>query len=283
VTIQRKRKVLLGCQQNRDGLEARHPLSKSWPYEHPAAAARRGGHNGYSAELTGGWGEGYLTQVLNALAVLRDPKTLKPWARENLSRNGLYWLSDPTPDLHLGRLVVACHSAGGRAMRNLVGSLGRYKGNLAECWGFDCLYGQLAAPDDATFWYNWANGSGGRPLYISYGPSTVPQSVKLYLMAEGIATERGARRQPEGPVVERLNVTLGLRTSRYIDDLMELDNLLLASTPAPRRPARFGNQFVELAANNLRKNASWVADEMEFHYRVARRGLLERLNAAPFL
>ena len=40
-------------------------------------------------------------------------------------------------------------------MRNLVGSLGKYQSNLRACWGFDCLYGANAKPDDATFWYQW--------------------------------------------------------------------------------------------------------------------------------
>ncbi|MET4219380.1 hypothetical protein ACVWWG_006220 [Bradyrhizobium sp. LB7.2] len=38
-------------------------------------------------------------------------------------------------------------------MRNLVGTLGKYQAKLTACWGFDCLYGAKARPDDATFWY----------------------------------------------------------------------------------------------------------------------------------
>jgi hypothetical protein len=237
-----------------------------------------------TADLRGHWGELYLNQVLSTLALARDPKTYDaPRERSNLTLAGLAQAADFSPRLRLGKLIIACHSGGGAGMRNLVGALGRYKGNLAECWGFDCLYGRNAKPDDARFWYDWVIGSSGRPLYISYGSSTVWQSVKLDLMGQGLVTHEGARRDPEGPEVLQLNVRLGIPTAKHLDDLMGLDDLLAATTPNPKRPPTPGNKFAEQAAANLRKNAGWPADLMEMHYQIARDGLLERLKAASYL
>ncbi len=168
-------------------------------------------------------------------------------------------------------------------MRRLVGALGRYKGNLAECWGFDCLYGINAKPDDASFWYDWATGSDGRPVHISYGSSTVVQSVKLDLMARGLANREGGRRDPIGPQVARLKVTLGVPSARTPDDLMGLDALRKAPAPKPGTPQAKGPTFAEQAASNLRKNTVCPADLMDMHYRIARDGLLERLKGASFL
>lgn len=244
---------------------------------------QRGGSTYGVKDLTGRWGERYLDEVLAALALMEDPATFKAQLKRNdLSIIGGFYPAS-TPRLRLGRLVIACHSGGGAGMRNLVDALGRYRGHLAECWGFDCLYGANAMPDDATFWYNWTVSSHARPLYISYGSSTVPQSVKLYLMGEGLATREGYRRDPEGPDVRPLHVTLGIAASKSIDDLMGLDALLLSTTPYTKRPPTLGNKFVEQAAKNLSKNAGWPHDLMAMHYQIARKGLLERLNAASFL
>jgi hypothetical protein len=245
----------------------------------------KGGGSTYSVkDLTGRWGERYLDEVLGSLAMMEDPATY----RAQLKRNDLSLISGfnppSIPRLPLGKLVIACHSGGGEGMRNLVDALGRYKGHLAECWGFDCLNRIYPHPDDATFWYRWATGTNARPLYVSYGSSTVPQSVKLYLMGEGLATSDGARRDPEGPDVSAgLDVTLGISSPKYIDDLLGLDDLLMATTPRSKHPSALGNKFVEQAASNLSKNAGWPKDLMGMHYQIARDGLLERLKAATFL
>jgi hypothetical protein len=226
------------------------------------------------------WGELYLNQVLGVLEMMRDPNTYTPpWMRRDLSLLHV----KTGPDLRIRKLIIACHSGGGEAMRYLVGSLGRYRRSIAACWGFDCLYGQKASPDDATFWYDWAATGDGPPLYISYGKSTVPQSVKLSLMRDGVATRHGARREPEGAELQRIEVKLGIKTAKHADDLMELDDLLNKSTPKPGRPPGLGNAFVGMAAANLKKNAPWPAELMEMHYAIARDGLLEKLKGAPFL
>lgn len=129
------------------------------------------------------WGERYLEEILGALAKFLGAS------------------SNSIPQLQVGKLVIACHSGGGNAMRNLVGSLGKYQSNLTACWGFDCLYGAGAQPDDATFWYKWLSGQNGCALEIVYGPSTLPQSVKLDLIGRGLATIDGDRAQPQRPAL----------------------------------------------------------------------------------
>ena len=114
--------------------------------------------------------------------------------------------------------------------------------------------------------------------YISYGASTVSQSVKLDLMAQGLATKDGARRDPEGPNLDGVTVELGVPASRSVDALMGLDDILDS-----KRPPALGNKFAEQMANNLSRNVGWPADLMEMHYRIARDGLLSRLKGARFL
>jgi hypothetical protein len=238
----------------------------------------------FSTDLTGHWGERCLNQVLGTLALMRDPDTYDaPWKNSTLTLTGLAKAADVSPGLRLDKLVIACHSGGGAAMRNLVGSLGRYRAKLAECWGFDCLYGVKIEPDDANFWYGWTTGSTGRPLHISFGSSTVFESVKMHLMGRGLASGAGDRRDPRGGEVKALNVKLGITSARTVDELMGLDPLLKAPAPKNGRPPPAGQKFVDQAATNLSKNAGWPSDRDAMHYQIARDGLLDRLKAADFL
>jgi hypothetical protein len=140
---------------------------------------------------TSNWGERYLEEILGALAQF------------------LGGSSTSIPQLQIGKLIIACHSGGGNGMRNLVGTLGKYQAKLTACWGFDCLYGAKARPDDATFWYQWLAGQSGPALEIVYGPSTLPQSVKLDLIGRGLAISDGNQAHPQRPALKNLRVTVG--------------------------------------------------------------------------
>ena len=132
------------------------------------------------------------------------------------------------------------------------------------------------------FWYNWGR-KGGRPLYISFGSSTVHESVKLYLMKEGIVTSTGARSNLGEPA-DSIDVEIG--TGRYIDDVMGLEKLLHATTPKPRQPQSQGSDFLDRVLENVRRNAGWPATNAaswEMHYAIARDGLLRQLKAARYL
>ena len=260
---------------NRDGVAVRQQVLASGKKVVLAAPWLGLGGTGTTyktSDITGAWGELYINDVLNALV---PPAVPKP---------DLYNSGALIPRLHLRHLVIACHSGGGAGMRNLVGTLGRYKSNLKACWGFDCLYGVLA--EDANFWYEWSRGSHARPLYISYGSSTIHESVKLYLMKEGLATRKGARSNPGGPIVDSIDVEIGIKTGKYVDDVMGLDKLLLSTTPKPGQPQSQSSDFLDRVIENVRRNAGWPATSAaswEMHYRIARDGLLNQLKAATYL
>jgi hypothetical protein len=212
------------------------------------------------------WGERYLDEILAAISQFQNPDV------------------KPPPPLQFGKLVIACHSGGGNGMRNLVGSLGKYQSNLTACWGFDCLYGARLHPDDATFWYNWLSRTNAT-LDIIYGPSTLPQSVKLHLMGRGLATAEGNRAEPSRPAVNNLSVSIGhygafpaFGQMVKVNDLdpAYVDGLMMPAKPAGapkgKKPA---GEFVQGAIKNMRDAIAFPGD---IHYVIARDGFLSRLS-----
>ena len=215
------------------------------------------------------WGERYLDQIIAAISKFETPD------------------AEPAPLLQIGKLVIACHSGGGNGMRNLVGSLGKYQSNLAACWGFDCLYGAHANPDDATFWYQWLSGPNASALEIIYGPSTLPQSVKLHLMGRGLATADGNRAEPSRPAVNNLSVSIGhydvfLAFGELVKvadlDPNYVDGFMMAAEPggaALKHKGKPHGEFLQRAIKNVR-------DAFPFpngiHYMIARGGFLSRLS-----
>ena len=225
------------------------------------------------SNLKGIWGQSFIDNVLNALV---PPKLPKPDLMH--PQIGLI------PQLRLRNLVIACHSAGGQGMRRVVGALGRYKANLAACWGFDCLYG--VNDKDARFWYNWARSKDAAPLTISFGRSTDYELILLYLMKEGITTETGARSVADSPTADGIEIEIGIPTSKPFDELMELDKLLQSTSPKPGQRQSQGSEFLDAALAKLRRSAGWPttdAASWAMHYEIARSGLLKRLKAATFL
>jgi hypothetical protein len=260
---------------NGDGVAIRHQVlasGKNVVLVAPWLGLGGSGTTYVTSDITNNFGELYIDEVLNALV---------PPA---LSRPDLYTGGRFIPRLQLRHLVIACHSAGGAGMRNLVEALGRYKPNLKACWGFDCLYGVNAK--DADFWHDWSKSRYGRPLYISYGSSTLHESVKLYLLKEGLITKDGARSNVEVPVVDSIEVEIGIPTGKYVDDVMGLEKLLLSTTPKPGQRQSESSHFLNQAIENVRRNAGWPptpAGKWEMHYEIARAGLLKQLKDAPFL
>jgi hypothetical protein len=226
-------------------------------YEHSVNGKFVGNYS-VSDLATARWGERYLNQILAAI-------------------------SDPPPQV--GKLVLACHSGGGNAMRNLVGTLGKYEMNLSACWGFDCLYGANSKPDDATFWYNWCSEQEGRALEIVFGPSTLPQSVKLDLIGRGLATLEGDRAVPERGALKKLHVTVGHydvfaafgQIVRVTDlDPAFVDRFMLphVADVAAYKRGRHGD-FLRDAITNVRKTFPFPPD---IHYMIARGGLFNQLS-----
>jgi hypothetical protein len=215
------------------------------------------------------WGERYLDEILTAISQFQSPDV------------------KPPPLLQIGKLIIACHSGGGNGMRNLVGSLGKYQANLTACWGFDCLYGALANPDDATFWYKWASRTNTSTVDIVYGPSTLAQSVKLHLMGLGLATAEGNRAEPSRPAVNNLNVSIGhldvfpaFGQMVKVNDLdpAYVDGFMIPAEPGGtglKRKGKSPGDFVKAAIKNV-KDAFPFPDDI--HYMIARGGFLSRLS-----
>lgn len=113
-----------------------------------------------SSRLSGGKKtELYLNQVLDAVS---------EWWVDTYIAGEMGMIGGPRPRFGLSDLYVAGHSGGGMGIRYAVASLGAFKDQLRECWGFDCLYGSGGS------WHTWASGQGGKPLYFYYGTGTKP-------------------------------------------------------------------------------------------------------------
>jgi hypothetical protein len=215
------------------------------------------------------WGERYLDEVLAAISRFQFPDLTHP------------------PQLQIGKLIIACHSGGGAGMRNLVGSLGKYQSNLRACWGFDCLYGASAKPDDAIFWYQWLSGPDGKALEVIYGPSTLAQSVKLDLMARGFATPEGNRAAPARLALKNLNVSIGhydafpaFGQMVKVNDLDPsfVDSFMIPPTTddaASKHKPKPHGEFLQNAIKNVREAFPFPKD---IHYMIARGGFLNRLG-----
>lgn len=205
------------------------------------------------------FGERYLDEVLAAMAAFRNPTS--------------------PPDLTVRSLTIAGHSGGGAGIRNLYGNLGKYRAQLKECWGLDCLYGMKASPDDATFWHDAMLKSDAVPLYFFYGPSTIRQSVKLDLMGRGLANSLGDMADPPTHMpIANLHVEIGQAVVGDIDKLMFPTPFKPKPVPKGAKPAR--GEYAATAASNLRSKVRFNDD---IHYIIARDFLLARLKAATYL
>lgn|SRR5262245_33535383 len=115
------------------------------------------GPRSQAGRLLGAGGfDSYLDQIMKALAAYG------PYADSR---------SAPAP----GNIVLACHSGGGRPMRQLAVSEQRAAAQVRECWGFDCLYN----PDDAALWSRWARSRPDARLFLYYLSSTAELSKRL--------------------------------------------------------------------------------------------------------
>jgi hypothetical protein len=224
----------------------------------------------------GKWGENYLDEVLNALARFQNSKKDPPEKK-------------PLPIL-IKNLVIACHSGGGTGMRNLVRTLGKYQPKLKQCWGFDCLYDSV----DATFWSQRMSGPDACPLWIFYGPSTLPQSVKLDLIGRGKADLKGNKADPPGPKIKDLHVihshyeAYATSGQSAVDEAV--DRILSAPPPTPPplhrgkhppTPAKAKDgDFVKQAADKMR---AYYAFQDDVHYFIAKYFFLTQLRNAAFL
>jgi hypothetical protein len=94
----------------------------------------------------------------------------------------------------VGKIILAAHSGGGKVMLALARTKGAsddYADKIAECWGFDCLYGQAGGPlsnphaapdpkDSQPSWTTWetANNAHREVLWADWLGSN---GVEFYL------------------------------------------------------------------------------------------------------
>jgi hypothetical protein len=233
------------------------------------------------------YGQRFLTAILDALpapstAALATPATITGVDAISGGR------SIVPRSFGIKNLVVACHSGGGVAMRNVIRTLGSFEGNLRECVGLDCLYND----GDAQFWLNRAHQPGASPAYFFFGPSTIPESIKLYLMAQGRADALGNQRTPVGPPQSNLHVQPGhLSSSMYggvttnvsgnIDKVV--DGLIAKGSAAPvQAEVAQDGDFVKRVAASFAAGYTFPVNEDDgrggIHYSIARTFLHERLT-----
>jgi len=73
------------------------------------------------------------------------------------------WRDAPAAPV-LQNLVLACHSGGGKVMRELAGGRDRAAALVRECWGFDCTYSSA----DPGFWSKFGKSRPGAKVAIYY-------------------------------------------------------------------------------------------------------------------
>jgi hypothetical protein len=72
--------------------------------------------------------------------------------------------SEPLPGVP--SIILAAHSGGGAPMYRIAAGADRCANNVKECWGFDSMYGAVAAG-----WVAWAKAHPQRKLYAYFGPA----------------------------------------------------------------------------------------------------------------
>jgi hypothetical protein len=78
----------------------------------------------------------------------------------------------------LGSLILACHSGGGKPMRQIALAKNNYSQKIKECWGFDCTY----SGSDID-WVKWAKINPNSRLYV-YSATKTPRYYAIKLEAE---------------------------------------------------------------------------------------------------
>ncbi len=133
-----------------------------------------GSHSEAERLIRSGGLDAYLDQVLAAMRAYGPH-----------SRGG------PTPGL--GNLILACHSGGGKPMRQLAAGQDRALTRLRECWGFDCTYnaaGGFFKEGDDAFWANWARKRPDAKVYIYYIPKSLYPKSGTATLAESLRDKR---------------------------------------------------------------------------------------------
>ena len=127
----------------------------------------KGDGQAFHTDLFGqaGYGERFLKAILDALGAAISASAAPRKIRDV---DAISAVGPSFGPFRIKNLVIACHSGGGVAMRNVVQTLGQFESSLRECIGLDCLYDD----GDAKFWFDRARKRGTPLAYFVFGPST---------------------------------------------------------------------------------------------------------------
>ena len=108
------------------------------------------------------WQTGWLTK----------PGGLDKYLRQVLAALAAYGPYRNGPP-QIGSIILACHSGGGRPMRELALAQNQSAPKIKECWGFDCTY--FGA--DSRDWPRWVRARSDAKLYLYYRPGSQTQTL----------------------------------------------------------------------------------------------------------
>jgi hypothetical protein len=240
-----------------------------------------------------GYGERFLKAILDALGAAISASAAPKRVPGVDAISGAGPIVGP---FQIKNLVIACHSGGGVAMRNVVQTLGQFESSLRECIGLDCLY----ESGDAKFWFDRAKKPGTPLACFVFGPSTRWESIKLYLMAKGRADALGNELNPAAPALANLivrpghiphfgyggvttNVTSAI--DRVMDDAVTNPPAAPAKGKPPSAKGTAAKSFVDQAVDNFDANyffpSSFLVSEEQggIHYLIAREFLRDGLSS----
>lgn len=254
----------------------------------------KGDGQAFHTDLFGqaGYGERFLKAILDALGAAISASAAPRKIRDVDAISGAGPIVGP---FRIKNSVIACHSGGGVAMRNVVQTLGQFESSLRECIGLDCLYDD----GDAKFWFDRARKPGTPLAYFVFGPSTRRESIKLYLMAKGRADALGNELNPAAPALANLTVRPGhiphfgyggvtTNVTSAIDGVMDDAITTPPAAPAKGKPppakAAAAKRFVDQAVDNFDANyffPSFLISEEQggIHYLIAREFLRDGLSS----
>ena len=135
-----------------------------------------------------------------------------------------------TQDIVIDTLIIACHSAGGWIMWDIVKTLGDYRTNLKECWGFDCIY------HPAKTWGEWIRKNKANTTLFFY----IANGSKSQYAVDLIKTVNGTLQKPTSDA-SRQNVFL---------------------TPALKAPGTLFDRIAFQTAEEIQKKSAGDAYEM---------------------
>lgn len=94
-----------------------------------------------------------------------------------LVNRALIQYAGTSPGAGIRTVTLACHSGGGRPMRQIAQAANAASPRVTECWGFDSLYN---SGDDA-FWANWGRTRPQSRAYFYYIPGSQTQRLARLL------------------------------------------------------------------------------------------------------